>query len=130
MKENADVANPVGNKVTEEPVNLISNHYEVIPGVFIIYLFIFAFHIVINLGNLLWVLFQFPGGSDNFLPISGEGHPFLSSSEVPLHSTYSLRIQDAEVLCVQIVFLLLSVFVIVHIVHTLDPILKPELRVY
>ncbi|XP_047672294.1 TOX high mobility group box family member 4b isoform X2 [Tachysurus fulvidraco] len=39
---------------------------------------------------------KFPGGSDNFLPISGEGHPFLSSSEVPLHSTYSLQIQDAE----------------------------------
>ncbi|KAI5617702.1 TOX high mobility group box family member 4 [Silurus asotus] len=39
---------------------------------------------------------KFPGGSDNFLPMSGEGHPFLSSSEVPLHSAYSLRIQDAE----------------------------------
>lgn len=53
---------------------------------------------LLNLDNLLFILFQFPGGSDNFLPISGEGHPFLSSSEVPLHSTYSLQIQDAEVL--------------------------------
>uniref|UniRef100_A0AAQ4QMT5 TOX high mobility group box family member 4 b n=1 Tax=Gasterosteus aculeatus aculeatus TaxID=481459 RepID=A0AAQ4QMT5_GASAC len=29
--------------------------------------------------------FQFPGGSDNYLTISGSGHPFLSSSEVGLH---------------------------------------------
>lgn len=27
-------------------------------------------------------VFQFPGGSDNFLTISGASHPFLSSSEV------------------------------------------------
>lgn len=63
--------------------------------------------------RLFWFLFQFPGGSDNFLPISGEGHPFLSSSEVPFHSTYSLQIQGAKVLCVLRVSLL-SVHVIVH----------------
>ncbi|XP_072526525.1 TOX high mobility group box family member 4b isoform X3 [Salminus brasiliensis] len=36
---------------------------------------------------------EFPGGNDNYLAISGEGHPFLSSSEVALPSTYSLQIQ-------------------------------------
>ncbi|XP_017539473.1 TOX high mobility group box family member 4b isoform X2 [Pygocentrus nattereri] len=36
---------------------------------------------------------KFPGGSDNYLAISEEGHPFLSSSEVALPSTYSLQIQ-------------------------------------
>ncbi|XP_062864823.1 TOX high mobility group box family member 4b isoform X2 [Trichomycterus rosablanca] len=39
---------------------------------------------------------KFPGGGENYLAISGEGHPFLSSSEVPLHSSYSLQIQDSE----------------------------------
>uniref|UniRef100_W5LQN0 TOX high mobility group box family member 4 b n=1 Tax=Astyanax mexicanus TaxID=7994 RepID=W5LQN0_ASTMX len=36
---------------------------------------------------------KFPGGNDNYLAISGEGHPFLSSSEVALPSSYSLQIQ-------------------------------------
>jgi len=30
-------------------------------------------------------MFQFPGGSDNYLTISGSSHPFLSSSEVGLY---------------------------------------------
>lgn len=28
------------------------------------------------------IFLQFPGGSDNYLTISGSSHPFLSSSEV------------------------------------------------
>lgn len=33
----------------------------------------------------LCVFLQFPGGSDNYLTISGSSHPFLSSSEVGLY---------------------------------------------
>ncbi|XP_017317209.1 TOX high mobility group box family member 4b isoform X2 [Ictalurus punctatus] len=38
---------------------------------------------------------KFPGGSDNFLPISGEGHPFLSSSET--FHTPSLGDEEFEI---------------------------------
>ncbi|XP_053475380.1 TOX high mobility group box family member 4b isoform X4 [Ictalurus furcatus] len=38
---------------------------------------------------------EFPGGSDNFLPISGEGHPFLSSSET--FHTPSLGDEEFEI---------------------------------
>ncbi|XP_056091667.1 TOX high mobility group box family member 4b isoform X2 [Rhinichthys klamathensis goyatoka] len=38
---------------------------------------------------------KFPGGNDNFLSISDEGHHFLSSSEVRL-STFPAQIQHAE----------------------------------
>lgn len=37
-----------------------------------------------NKTKLVIFLFQFPGGSDNYLTISGSGHPFLTSSEVGL----------------------------------------------
>lgn len=33
----------------------------------------------------LCIFLQFPGGSDNYLTISGSSHPFLSSSEVGLY---------------------------------------------
>lgn len=33
----------------------------------------------------LFIFLQFPGGSDNYLTISGSSHPFLSSSEVGLY---------------------------------------------
>lgn len=39
---------------------------------------------------------EFPGGSDNYLAISGDGHHFLSSSEVRLCSTFPAQIQHAE----------------------------------
>lgn len=46
--------------------------------------------------NLWTFSFQFPGGSDNYLTISGSSHPFLSSSEVglyifSLHGNWILR---------------------------------------
>lgn len=40
--------------------------------------------------NLCTFSFQFPGGSDNYLTISGSSHPFLSSSEVGLY-IFTLR---------------------------------------
>ncbi|XP_051757194.1 TOX high mobility group box family member 4b isoform X8 [Ctenopharyngodon idella] len=39
---------------------------------------------------------KFPGGNDNYLAISGEGHHFLSSSEVQLSSTFPAQIHHAE----------------------------------
>uniref|UniRef100_A0A3B3SKB6 TOX high mobility group box family member 4 b n=1 Tax=Paramormyrops kingsleyae TaxID=1676925 RepID=A0A3B3SKB6_9TELE len=42
---------------------------------------------------------QFPGGSDNYLTISGSGHPFLSSSErvLPTFHTPSLGDEEFEI---------------------------------
>lgn len=40
--------------------------------------------------NFCTLIFQFPGGSDNYLTISGSSHPFLSSSEVGLY-IFNLR---------------------------------------
>uniref|UniRef100_A0A3Q3NJR8 TOX high mobility group box family member 4 b n=1 Tax=Labrus bergylta TaxID=56723 RepID=A0A3Q3NJR8_9LABR len=40
-------------------------------------------------------MFQFPGGSDNYLTISGSSHPFLSSSET--FHTPSLGDEEFEI---------------------------------
>uniref|UniRef100_A0A9J7X7P1 TOX high mobility group box family member 4 b n=1 Tax=Cyprinus carpio carpio TaxID=630221 RepID=A0A9J7X7P1_CYPCA len=39
---------------------------------------------------------KFPGGSDNYLAISGEGHHFLSSSEVRLSSTFPAEVRNTR----------------------------------
>uniref|UniRef100_A0A3Q3LDN5 TOX high mobility group box family member 4 b n=1 Tax=Labrus bergylta TaxID=56723 RepID=A0A3Q3LDN5_9LABR len=41
--------------------------------------------------------FQFPGGSDNYLTISGSSHPFLSSSELQTFHTPSLGDEEFEI---------------------------------
>lgn len=56
----------------------------------------------VSSSNLCSLMFQFPGGSDNYLTISGSSHPFLSSSEVSqafTPGTHDIRISPWQVFC-------------------------------
>lgn len=59
--------------------------------------------------NMCIFMFQFPGGTDNYLTISGSSHPFLSSSsEVGFVLEHTSGVTSRVIILPQLVLLLIS----------------------